>query len=48
VDFAYWLAQQKVVDGKALLLPSEEGVRESMKRRRGFGAKPKYEYRQLG
>ena len=48
IDFAYWLAQQKVVDGCALVLPSEEDLKLDMKRRRGFSNEPKYNYRRLG
>ena len=48
IDFAYWLAQHKVMNGSKVILPSEESVRESMKRRRGFSHTPKYDYRQLG
>jgi len=35
-DFAYWLAQKKVVDGRPLILPTPEQLRQDMKRRRGF------------
>jgi hypothetical protein len=48
LDFAYWLAQQKVVNGQALVLPGQANIAESMKRRRGFCSTPKFEYRQLG
>ncbi len=48
IDFAYWLAQQKIVDGHLLILPGTGDVNEMMKRRRGFGATPKYDYRKLG
>ena len=49
LDFAYWLAQHKIVDGRQLILPSAEDVQQSMKRRRGFcQPKPEYEYRKLG
>lgn len=48
LDFAYWLAQQKVVDGHALILPTEEDIKQSMKRRRGFSSTPKYDYRSVG
>ena len=48
IDFAYWLARNKVVDGKLVILPSEEGLREEMKRRRGFSQTKKYDYRKLG
>ena len=47
IDFAYWLARQKVVDGKALILPSPEQAKESIKRHRGFNFEPKSEYREL-
>ncbi len=47
VDFAYWLAQHKVVDGHALVLPSEEELQNDMKRRRGFSPTKKYDYRRL-
>ena len=47
IDFAYWLAQQKVVDGKPLILPSEEQVRLDMKRRRGFCQETNDGYRRL-
>ena len=48
IDFAYWLAQQKVVDGKPLILPTPEQLQQDMKRRRGFSADPKDDYRRLG
>lgn len=48
IDFAFWLAQMKVVDGKLLILPTPEQMKEDMKRRRGFGAFNKYSYRSLG
>ena len=48
IDFAYWLARQKVVNGHLLILPSPEETKESMKRRRGFQFEPKYDYRSLG
>ena len=48
IDFAYWLAQKKVADGHALILPSEDDLRMDMKRRRGFSATKKREYRRLG
>ena len=48
IDFAYWLAKQKVVEGKLLILPSREEVEKSMKSRRGFSSTPKYNYRSLG
>ena len=47
LDFAYWLAQQKVVDGKPLVMPSEEQARLDMKRRRGFCQDPNDGYRRL-
>ncbi len=46
IDFAYWLAQNKVVDGKAIILPMDIGA--DMKSRRGFSSAPKYDYRRLG
>jgi len=46
VDFAYWLAQKKIVDGKPFRL--EGDIEAEMKRRRGFSAAPKHNYRQLG
>jgi hypothetical protein len=48
LDFAYWLAQQKVVDGHQIMLPSEQDIKDSVKRRRGFSSRPKYDYRKLG
>ena len=48
LDFAYWLAQHKVVDGMPLILPGDGDVKQAMKRRRGFGSAPQYEYRRLG
>jgi len=48
IDFAYWLAQHKVVDGQALILPGDSDIKEAMKRRRGFNSAPDYEYRRLG
>jgi hypothetical protein len=49
LDFAYWLAQNKVVNGKALILPSAEQTRAAMNNRRGFSSAPKYDdYRKLG
>ena len=47
LDFAYWLTQKKVVDGYALILPSEEDLKKDMKRRRGFSSAPKYNYRSI-
>ena len=47
LDFAYWLAQQKIVGGKALILQNKDDLQASMKHRRGFSAK-KYDYRNLG
>ena len=44
LDFAYWLAQQKIVDGKPLLL----NIDVDMKRRRGFGQAQKHDYRSVG
>jgi hypothetical protein len=44
LDFAYWLAQRKVVDGKPLTLD----VNIDMKQRRGFAQQRKYNYRKLG
>jgi len=46
IDFAFWLAQQKVVDGMPIVLLGD--VKEAMKRRRGFSSTPQYEYRRLG
>ncbi len=48
LDFAYWLAQHKIMNGRALILPSPEEVQASMKSRRGFSSAPKYDYRKLG
>jgi hypothetical protein len=48
LDMAYWLAQHKVVNGKKLVLPSSDEVKQSMKTRRGFNSAPKYDYRALG
>ena len=50
LDFAYWLAQQKIVDGHALVLPCDGDLKQEMKRRRGFGQTntPQYDYRRLG
>jgi DNA polymerase III epsilon subunit-like protein len=47
LDFAYWLAQRKVVDGMPLVLNGGGNIKTEMKRRRGFCA-PQHEYRQLG
>jgi len=47
-DYAYWLAQQKIVDGSPLILPGDGDVNQTMKRRRGFSSTPQYEYRRLG
>lgn len=50
LDFAYWLAQKKVVDGLPLILPTAEENREWAKRQRGFCKKtpPAYSYRRVG
>jgi len=49
LDFAYWLAQQKIVDGQALILPGYGDLKQEMKRRRGFGSAPaRHDYRRLG
>jgi len=48
IDFAHWLAQKKVVDGRALVLPSDEDLKLDMKRRRGFNKESEYKYRRLG
>jgi len=48
IDFAYWLAQQKVVDGQSIVLPCDGDIKEVMKRRRGFNSAPQHEYRRLG
>lgn len=48
LDFAYWLAQHKVVNGKSLILPSAEETRAAMAHRRGFSSEPKWDYRKLG
>ncbi len=48
VDFACWLTQHKILDGKKLVLPSEKDVAESMKRRRGFAPMKQDTYRSLG
>jgi len=48
LDFAYWLAQQKIVDGHALILPGDVDLKQEMKRRRGFCSLPQYDYRRLG
>ena len=48
IDFAYWLAQHKIVDGRPLILPEMTDIKAEMKRRRGFSPKPKYDYRRLG
>jgi len=48
LDYAYYLAQHKVVDGQALVLPGDGDIKEAMKRRRGFNSVPQYEYRRLG
>jgi len=48
LDYAYWLAQQKIVDGRALVLPGDGDVKEAMKRRRGFSSAPQHDYRRLG
>jgi hypothetical protein len=47
LDFAYWLARHKVIDGSLIMLPSQEELKESMKKRRGFSSQKKYDYRQL-
>ena len=47
LDFAYWLASQKVVDGKPLILPTPEQLRQDMKRRRGFSLEKNDGYRRL-
>lgn len=46
VDFAFWLAQNKIVDGHYLILDMDYDL--EMKRRRGFSYEPKYNYRKLG
>ena len=50
LDYAYYLAQHKVVDGQALVLPGDGDIKEVMKRRRGFNSQqqPQYSYRSLG
>lgn len=48
LDFAYWLAQHKVVDGMPLTLNLAGDVNQAMKRRRGFCQTQDYGYRQLG
>ena len=48
LDFAYWLAQQKVVNGKRLILPTAEETKAAMNNRRGFSSTPKWDYRNLG
>jgi len=48
IDYAYWLAHQKIVDGVSLVLPGDGDIKEAMKRRRGFSSAPQYDYRQLG
>ena len=48
LDFAYWLAQTKVVNGKALILPSAAQTKAAMNNRRGFSATPNWDYRKLG
>jgi len=50
LDYAYYLAQHKVVDGQALVLPGDGDIKEVMKRRRGFNSAPQqqYQYRSLG
>ena len=46
LDFAYWLAQQKVVDGKPLNLQPVSAT--DMKRRRGFAKSAERDYRSTG
>lgn len=48
LDFAYWLAKCKVVNGKQLILPTVEETRAAMTSRRGFSSVPKWDYRTLG
>ena len=50
IDYAYYLAQHKVVDGQALVLPGDGDIKEIMKRRRGFNStpQPQNDYRRLG
>lgn len=48
IDFAYWLASKKVVDGMPLVMPSSDDLKQDMKNRRGFSSAPKYNYRRLG
>ena len=46
LDFAYWLAQHKVVDGTPLQLPGD--IKAEMKRRRGFAQTQNNDYRSIG
>jgi len=48
LDYAYWLAHQKVVDGRSLVLPGNGDIKQEMKRRRGFAPAPQHDYRRLG
>ena len=48
LEFAYFLAQCKVVNGAPIMLSTSEDLKDSMKRRRGFSSKPSYNYRSLG
>ena len=48
IDFAYWLAQCKISDGRPIVMPTAEELRLDMKQRHGFNPKPKYNYRRLG
>ena len=45
LDFAVWLAQKKVVDGKPLIITDTD---LDMKRRRGFAQPPGIGYRSVG
>ena len=45
LDFAYWLAEQKVVNGKPLTLHVD--VKADMKRRRGFSQQAEGNYRTM-
>lgn len=48
LDFAYWLAQTKVVNGKSLILPSAAETKAAMNNRSGFTSTPNWDYRKLG
>ena len=49
IDFAYWLACHKIgLDGRPLILPSSDEIKQGMKGRRGFSNTPTYDYRKLG